>query len=165
MEVFWKGEIGAGEDTWLQEIFLFDGVERKYISVHAFSFVDDTHIVLGHHSVDGHYGLLGGAIEAGETVEEAIIREIKEEGNAKMLRWAPLFLLRYTKKGEATSEEWHLSGWADVELLPGDKFTDVGGDVDGREVVPIDQVATKLNWGDKVNSQIKIVLEERAKMR
>jgi 8-oxo-dGTP pyrophosphatase MutT (NUDIX family) len=172
MELFWKDELGwedqsgGGDFTWLQEIFLFEPGERTYSSVHAFSFVDNEHIVLGHHSGNGHYGNLGGAIEAGENLEQALRREIKEEGNAELVRWAPVLLVRHIKKSEGWDNMWQAWGWADVTLLPGDKYADVGGDVDGREIVAVSDVPAKLGWGEeKLNMTIKAMLEDRARTR
>jgi len=166
MELFWKSEIGAGDDTWIQEISLYEDGERNYSSVHAFSFVDDEHIVLGHHSENGHYGNLGGGIEKGETLEQALRREIKEEGNAELVRWAPVLLVRHIKKGEPWDSMWQVWGWADITLLPGDTFVDVSGDVDSREVVLINDVPAKLGWGaEKLEATMKVMFEERSKMR
>lgn len=51
--------------------------------VHTYCFYSDKLVVVGH--PDGHYTPPGGAIEKGETFEEAAIREIKEETNMKVL--------------------------------------------------------------------------------
>lgn len=166
MKIFWKEVIGEDVgDPWLQEIFWFDGQERKYSHVHAFSFVDDEHMVFCHH-IRGHYGPLGGGIEEGETNKEALEREIMEEGNAKLLAYGPVFVLRHTKVADPKEQTVQLACWADVELLPGDKFEDPGGDVDGREVVALGDVPAKLGWGEaKVKEIVKAMVEARAKTR
>jgi ADP-ribose pyrophosphatase YjhB (NUDIX family) len=52
--------------------------------VHAYCFYGDKMVIVGH-GKDNNWTPPGGAIEKGETFEEAAIREIKEESNMKVL--------------------------------------------------------------------------------
>jgi 8-oxo-dGTP diphosphatase len=54
--------------------------------VHAFCFYQDK-LVLVHHPKSG-WMPPGGGIEAGETYEQAVVREVKEETNMKVLKQA-----------------------------------------------------------------------------
>lgn len=53
--------------------------------VHAYCFYDDKFVVVYADS-KGYWTPPGGGIEAGETYEEAVVREVKEESNMKVLK-------------------------------------------------------------------------------
>ena len=53
-------------------------------SVHAFCFCGDE-LVIVYSAEKGYWASPGGGIESGETYEEAVIREVKEETNMKVL--------------------------------------------------------------------------------
>lgn len=53
-------------------------------AVHAFCFCDDK-LVIVYSAAKGYWAPPGGGIESGETFEEAVIREVKEETNMKVL--------------------------------------------------------------------------------
>jgi ADP-ribose pyrophosphatase YjhB (NUDIX family) len=60
---------------------------RKVFGVHAYCFVKDKFVVV-YAASKGYWTPAGGGVEAGETPEEAIIREVKEETNMKVLKQA-----------------------------------------------------------------------------
>jgi len=47
-------------------------------------------IVVGWHPRQDRWGLLGGKIEMGESVDDALVREVQEESNMRVLRHQPL---------------------------------------------------------------------------
>jgi 8-oxo-dGTP diphosphatase len=53
-------------------------------AVHAFCFCDDKMVVV-YSKEKGYWTSPGGGIEKGETIEEAVIREVKEETNMEVL--------------------------------------------------------------------------------
>lgn len=57
--------------------------------VYAMAFVDDT-IIIVKDSKTGRWGLIGGGHEKGETIEETLRRELKEEANMEVISWAPI---------------------------------------------------------------------------
>lgn len=59
--------------------------DKKVDGVHAYCFCDDK-LVLVYAEKKGYWTPAGGGIEVGENVEEAIIREVKEETNMKVLK-------------------------------------------------------------------------------
>ena len=58
---------------------------KKVDGVHAYCFYDNK-LVLVYAKKKGYWTPAGGAIEKGESVEEAVVREVKEETNMKVLK-------------------------------------------------------------------------------
>lgn len=50
----------------------------------------DDHMVIGYGGKKQNWGLIGGTIEAGETFEQTLRREIQEESNMKVLKTLPI---------------------------------------------------------------------------
>lgn len=50
----------------------------------------DGKIITGYNKVDKAWGLIGGTIEKGETLEQTLRREIKEESNMEVLSYRPI---------------------------------------------------------------------------
>jgi len=61
--------------------------QDKIGAVCAFSFCDDKFVLVKN---EGRWEPVAGHIEKGESPEEALIREIKEESNMKVLKFVPL---------------------------------------------------------------------------
>jgi 8-oxo-dGTP diphosphatase len=59
--------------------------DKKIDGVHAYCFCGDK-LVLVYAEKKGYWTPAGGAIEPGESIEEAVIREVKEETNMKVLK-------------------------------------------------------------------------------
>lgn len=59
--------------------------DKKVHSVHAYCFCDGKLVVV-YAEKKGYWTPAGGGVEAGESIEEAIIREVKEETNMKVLK-------------------------------------------------------------------------------
>ena len=68
----------------------FDGLDKtKCTQTYAVCFCNDK-IVIGHGGNKKSWGLIGGTIEKGETFEETLKREIKEESNMEVLSFLPI---------------------------------------------------------------------------
>jgi ADP-ribose pyrophosphatase YjhB (NUDIX family) len=73
-----------------QDLDSFDNLPRKKCAqCYGVCFYKDK-IVIGGNSKNNTWGLIGGSIESGETFEEALAREIREESNMKVLKSAPI---------------------------------------------------------------------------
>lgn len=70
----------------------FDHLEYSKIKqVYAVCFYKDKIVVVFHDNCKrGTWGLVGGSMEAGESVEECLRREIQEESNMKVLSLKPI---------------------------------------------------------------------------
>ena len=60
---------------------------RAVSGVHAYCFVNDK-FVIAYSAVKGYWTPAGGGVEATETPEEAVVREVQEETNMKVLKQA-----------------------------------------------------------------------------
>ena len=61
----------------------------KCTQVYGVCFYEDKMVIV-HHGEKKHWGLVGDTIEIGETFEETLIREIKEESNMEVLDFLPV---------------------------------------------------------------------------
>lgn len=59
--------------------------KRTVHGVHAYCFVDDE-LVIVYSDMKGYWTPPGGGVELGETVEEAVVREVLEETNMRVLK-------------------------------------------------------------------------------
>ncbi len=69
----------------------FENLESDKIKqVIAFAFNGDKLVLVNNVRRPGEYIPLGGSVEPGETGEESLIREVKEESNMEVLEYKPL---------------------------------------------------------------------------
>ncbi len=57
--------------------------------VYGVCFCDDK-VVIGYRGKKNYWGFIGGSIEKGETFEQTLRREVKEESNMEVLSFAPI---------------------------------------------------------------------------
>lgn len=149
MEIFEERHPFSLDPNILAEMYYDDGTKDAEFNGghHAFCFVDDFSIVLTYHERDGHYGIVGGGREPGESLEQTLRREVEEEINAELLSWGRGFAIHSARKDDPNFSEWGFQGWANVRLMgDSDTIEDVGGDVGKRVVVPIADVPRLLKW-------------------
>lgn len=136
------------------ELYESDSIEDLGIvtQTQAIPFVDDNRIVVYKH-IDEYYGLPGGTVEEGESFEDALKREVKEESACEVLDYG---LIGYIKDIQLPEEKikYQLRYWAHVKLLD-EPVNDPDGKALSREVININDAAEKLNWGERG----KILLE------
>jgi len=100
-------------------------------------------VVMYQHAADN---LPGGTIEPGETVDEALRREVQEELNCRVISWVPL---GYQKNSSYGAEDvYQLRVYAILEVI-GPFVVDPGGDVIGYKLVPLHELNRTIKWGER----------------
>jgi 8-oxo-dGTP pyrophosphatase MutT (NUDIX family) len=119
-------------------------------------------IVLGACDVDGapYWNLLGGGVEPGETLEGCLVREVMEEGCARVAESRYIGCQRVDDPEHPAGPRRYYQArfWARVELLPWDPRHEVS---ERRLVRPGDFLRT-LSWGSAPSAAI--ILEEGLKV-
>lgn len=92
---------------------------------------------------DGHFGLPGGHLEDGESLDEVFTREIKEELNCELEQWWPLGYQVMTNKKYGTVYQFR--AYAKVKKV-GQFVDDIGGGVRGYKLVPLEKVNDFLGY-------------------
>lgn len=101
-------------------------------------------------NIEYPFGLPGGHSENGETIEQALNREIKEELNMTVKEWIPIGYERVSLKGKPGDYKYALYVYAVLEK-DGEWCTDVGGCVIGYDLIDISEVAPKVKKGQRMD--------------
>ena len=118
---------------------------RKVKGVHAFCFCGDE-LVIVYSDRKGYWTPPGGGIEPGETVEEAVVREILEETNMRVLNQKIIGYLEVSEPGGVITQ---VRAMCIVEPI-GPFVTDADPDGDVTEIKLIDpkDVRQYFDWGE-----------------
>jgi 8-oxo-dGTP pyrophosphatase MutT (NUDIX family) len=104
-------------------------------------------IVLGGYGGGGQrqWNLLGGGVEPGETLEDCLVREVMEEGCARVVQSRYIGCQRVDDPEHPAGPRryYQTRFWARVELLPWEQRYEV----DERRLVQPDDFLRTLNWG------------------
>ena len=126
-----------------------DNLEGKMLTgVHAFCFCDGK-IVVVYAENKKYWTPPGGAIEPGETYEEAVIREIKEETNMKVLHQE---LIGFQDIYEPNRTIRQTRSFCVVEPY-GDFVTDPDGDITEIKLIDLKDYKQYFDWkeiGDRI---------------
>jgi 8-oxo-dGTP pyrophosphatase MutT (NUDIX family) len=86
----WTGNNGVEVIFEYSDADSFDKLDKtKCTQTYGVCFYNDQ-IVIGYNKVDKSWSLIGGTIEKGETFEETLKREVKEEANMEILSFLPI---------------------------------------------------------------------------
>lgn len=141
--------------TWRDKIYhlvysdadSFDQIPQdKWSQVYGVCFTKDGEIILGKNKL-GHYNLLGGTREAGESVEQTLIREIQEESNTKVLSWLPI-----GHQYVSENDSYQLRAVCLVEPL-GMFESDPAGSVSDIKYIKPDEFDKYIHW-DKIGKRL-----------
>lgn len=107
------------------------------------------------------YNLPGGTVEAGETLERCLERELIEECNMRLVSWEPLgYQVCYMPDGQVVPQ---FRVYAVVEKI-GEFVSDPGGGVVSNTLVTIDQLEPTIQYGEtgRILTQLaEIYFEDR----
>lgn len=121
-----------------------DGLSGKTLqAVHAFCFYGDKMVVV-YSEEKGYWAPPGGGIEKGETIEEATIREVKEETNKKVLYKR---LIGYQDIFEPDCVVRQVRSFCIVEPY-GPFISDLDGDVTEIKLIEPKDYKRYFDWGE-----------------
>lgn len=122
----------------------FDHVNlQKVRQVYGMCFDGDSMVIVCH-GKRGPWGLVGGSPEHDETIEETLIREVKEESNMKVLSWQPLGVqVVYEPSGNTV---YQLRVYCKVQPY-GPFIKDPGGNVQKIKHINPQEYRKFFNWG------------------
>jgi len=89
--------------------------------------------------------LPGGHVEQGESLEEAMHREVQEELNMKIISWIPLGYQKLSSQGN-NDVAFQFRVFAKLQKI-GDFTNDPGGSVVGHKLVTLNDVNTLIKYG------------------
>ena len=131
-------------------------IGKKIRCVHGFCFYKDK-LVLVYSIKKGYWTPPGGSVESGETVEQAVIRETKEESNMKVLKH---HILGYQDIYEPDKINTQTRSVCIVEPY-GPFVSDPDGDIDYIKLIDPQDLKKYLDW-DKVGDHL---LERALKLK
>ena len=133
---------------------LKDLAGKKLTGVHAFCFYGDKMVIV-YSDAKGYWAPPGGGVEPGETYEEAVIREVKEETNMKVLRQE---LIGYQDIYEPDRIVRQTRSFCIVEPM-GDFLVDPDGEVTKIKLIDPRDYKEYFDWGEIGERIMKRALE------
>src|SRR5260221_4946879 len=119
-----------------------DLLYEKCKQCYGVCFVGDLIVIGGYKD---HWSLIGGTIEKGETFEETLKREVKEESNMKVLKYLPIGYQNVFN--EDGSDIYQLRFVCEVEPL-GEFKSDPGGNVTTIKLINPKDYKNYFDWGE-----------------
>ncbi len=130
------------------DVEFYELLDRKipdldFVQVYAVGNLDGKAVVVKY--PDARDNLPGGGTEAGETVEQTLRQEIKEELNMRVIDWWPIGV--QNSIGKNGDQSYSLRVYAELEKL-GEFVKDPGGSVIGYELIDIEDLEKHINYGE-----------------
>jgi ADP-ribose pyrophosphatase YjhB (NUDIX family) len=94
---------------------------------------------------DSSHNLPGGKTELGETLEQTMAREVKEEANMRILNWQPLGYQVCIRR-ETSQVSYQFRAYAKLEKI-GDFINDPGGNIQGNKLIDLMNINEYINYG------------------
>lgn len=135
---------GIDYDVMYSDAESFEDLPIEQISQHyGICFYEDK-IVIGWHEQKTRWTLLGGKIEPGETVDNALIREVREESNMRVLQHRPIGYQRIIRSDG--SFVYQLRSFCIVEPIA-DFVSDPSGGVTKIKLIDSKDWNEYIDWG------------------
>ncbi|MEI6297084.1 MAG: NUDIX domain-containing protein [bacterium] len=129
--------------------------------VHSYCFYNDKLVLVGHKN-DNNWTPPGGAIEKGETYEDAAIREIKEEANMRVIKMKCIGYVDVEVQGEDTRERQYRM--CCIVEPDGEFELDPDGDITKIKLIDSKDYKEYIKWGEIGDHLIQRALEMKEKM-
>jgi 8-oxo-dGTP pyrophosphatase MutT (NUDIX family) len=153
--------------SWKDKKFIceyYDGKDFSSISpitqVQALCITHDGNFVI-YRDREGHYGLPGGSVEPGESLEEALTRELFEEAAVVPKKIVPLLYLKFTHLPKDLGIVTYQVRYCVLVNILNQEVNDPAGKATERKIVDKAKMKKLLNWGKKV----EIYLDELEKVQ
>lgn len=156
----WKGEV------FINDLYKYGKglILTPLTQVQAVTFNSEGKIVLYKH-IDGYYGFPGGKIERGESPEETLVREIREEINAEVINFGIFAFVKSYKKTSPEKVTYNLRYWAIVNIDREEIINDPAGKALERIIVDAKNAPKILNWGKAGEILVKEAYKEFLKFK
>lgn len=140
---------GVSKVTYLLEYFecdSFDHLPQNEIKqCYAVAFTPEEKIVIVHNGKKDTWGLVGGSVEAGETIEQTLAREVKEESNMEIISCKPVGYQKVTEVGSNEEPFYQLRYVATVKPY-GPFESDPDGTIDKILLVDPSEYKEYFDW-------------------
>lgn len=141
----------------------FDHLPKEACSqCYAFAFLKDNpakgFIIVNNIKKPGSYTPVGGSVESGEHPDQALIREVKEESNMKVLKYLSIGYQKTTPQIEGGIPFYQLRYVCIVEPY-GPFISDPAGKVTEIIFVSPETYTTYFNWGEVSDRLVKRAVE------
>lgn len=130
--------------------------DRKVSGVHAYCFCGDKLVVV-YAENKGYWTSPGGGVESGETVEEAVVREILEETNMRVIKQS---FIGYQDIFEPEKTNTQIRSVCLVEPI-GDFVSDPDGDITEIKLIDPKDYKKYFDWGEVGDHLMSRALEIR----
>lgn len=135
----------------------FDGLPYEQCRQHLGVCFYGDKVVLGwHEGKHNHWSLVGGTIEPGEFIDSALIREVQEESNMKVLWHKPIGYQQVTTADGKVF--FQLRSYCEVEPI-GDFVSDPAGIVTRITYIEPNDFKNFVDWGEIGNRIIERAVE------
>ena len=121
--------------------------QEKVTQCYSTAFCGDK-MVLVHNGKKDTWGLVGGTVEEGETLEETLVREIQEESNMKVLEIRPIGYQKVTNLDDDDKEDYYQVRWFALVEPYGPFVSDPDDGIDKIALVAPQDYKEYFDWGE-----------------